>query len=163
MAFAMKKPVLAGLEKIDWKTLRAPEIPKWLRDLASDDRKIQLQAYHNIEDSVVHIGATSWENYGPLSEILKTDIPHLIVPFLIELLEHKEVKNKVWILQLLYDLAWNMRLHINEVDDPFRTRAHQVYDAVQAGVETYESLLHDRSPDTRGLASDLLSVFNWDG
>jgi hypothetical protein len=147
--------------EIDWEALNAANVPKWLHDLTSDDREVYLNAYHNLDNYVIDIGSQSWESYGPINEILKTDLQLLIVPFLIQLLDNAQLKRKDNILELLYDLANKVYLSVDKLTGAEREQAIKIYQAVQAGVPRYQNL-HVESTDSylKESASEILNLFS---
>jgi hypothetical protein len=149
--------ILGDLGSINWDSLNASAIPNWLTDLASKDEKIRREAYQNLENTVVDIGAESWESHAPLGQVLKTDVPYLIIPFLIELLGHDEVENKERILTLLYDLVSNVYENVDQLEEPTKERAIKVYSAIRAGLDTYKVLYTTGNLNVRQSAFDVLS------
>src|ERR1700754_1660212 len=101
----MSSEFLAGLDTIDWASFGYPEMPNWIRNLASDTSKLRGESYNQIEDLITYAGSQSPENYGTISELLKTEMPIYITPFLIELMGYDKTEQKASILQLIYDLA----------------------------------------------------------
>jgi hypothetical protein len=154
----MNPEFLAGLNEIDWASLGYPDIPKWLSNLASDDRELRIEAYNSIEDLIANSGSDSWENYGPISVLLRTDIPLYITPFLIELLQTSKTLHKDSILQLIYDLAMYPRLIKSSNDEVFRSRAESVFEEVKKGVPTYKILLSDTNTSVQQGAQSVLDL-----
>jgi hypothetical protein len=129
------------LDMIDWQKMDAAHVAQWLKDLASDNNKTRLNAYHNLDRHVIDPGSQSWEQYGPLSEVLKTKIPFLVVPFLIQLLKTDHVARKDNILALLTDLANKIFLDIDTLQDANdRSEAGNLYHAVREGIPVYRQL-----------------------
>ncbi len=86
-----------GLNDIPWYDLKhtygsAEEVPMWLRPLRSDDAKVRRRAMYSLGGSICHQGfvcpATAYT-----------------VPYLIELLDMPETRDKDQILDLLADIA----------------------------------------------------------
>lgn len=146
---------LAGLDSIDWVSLGAADVPKWLYELASPDFAVRTKAYNQLEQKIAYQGSTSWENYGPPSELLNNEFPLLVTPFLIELVSSDNIKNKDGLLELLQDLATYQELASEE---PYKTRSTEVFNAVRKGVQVYQSLLKHESPVVKMCAAQLLEV-----
>jgi hypothetical protein len=148
------------LNSIDWQEMNATHVAQWLKDLASDDTKTRLNAYHNLDSQVIDPGSQSWEQYGPLSEVLKTQIPFLIVPLLIQALEQDAIIDKGNVLELLADLANKIFLSIDTLSDANdRAKAGNLYYAIREGIPVYRKL-YQMSPDTsvRKIASEILKL-----
>ena len=148
------------LDSIDWQEMNATHVVQWLKDLVSDDNKTRLNAYHNLDSHVIDPGSQSWEQYGPLSEVLKTKIPFLVVPILIQALEEDAVIGKDNILILLTDLANKIFLSIDTLPDANdRTEAGNLYHTIREGVPVYRKL-HQTSPDAsvKKIASEILKL-----
>jgi hypothetical protein len=166
--------LLETLDQIDWKDLGEPRIPEWLRGLAQNN----TEASGQLEDRFVYLGSETWENYGPASELLKNDVPVLIVPFLIELLGNEECNQKAFILALLLDLLSYINLNhasaflyrrrtpeeVSKIlesspdDDLYILRGKKVFAAVYEGREVYKSFLHGHSPAIGMEAASLLEA-----
>jgi hypothetical protein len=152
------------LASVDWQALNASYIARWLADLASDDRSVRLGAYNNLEAKVIDIGSESWESYGPIKELLTTDVPLLLPQFLIQLLEDTSVQGKENILMLLTDLANKIYLDIDKLKSAGdRTKAYRIYEAVQKGIPLYQRL-YETSDDkeVKQAASELLHLLGKD-
>ncbi len=152
--------LLKGLDSIDWKSLNAPLVPKWLRDITSDNREIRGKAFENLDRYVVDIGRTSHEDYGPIEELVRTEVPCMIVPFLLELLEASEIRGKGGIIELLYDLARKVQLDIDKLNESQRERAIILYQSVQAGLPLYRHFYNNPTePFDSLVAKDILVAF----
>lgn len=89
--------MLEGLDKVDWSNInhshdKATKIPNWIRDLASDEKKVRSRAMSNLYEYLNHQG-TLYEASA------------YAVPFFLELLQNNEVKVKGAILHLINSLA----------------------------------------------------------
>ncbi|MEZ4672577.1 MAG: hypothetical protein R3E39_32150 [Anaerolineae bacterium] len=155
----MESRILDELNEIDWGNFMYPDVPIWVRNLASDDLEARNVAYNNLEKILAYAGSTSWENYGPLSELLKTDMPIVVVPFLITLLNYEGVRDKEYILELLLDIATYRTLIKEDDEEVYKDRAHRAYNAVQKGIDIYGLLSSDHDPNIRMVASSLLDEF----
>ena len=148
------------LDAIDWQKVNAAHVAQWLKDLASDDNRMRGNAYNNLDRHVIDPGSQSWEQYGPLSEVLKTKIPFLVVPFLIQLLEVDHITGKNYILELLTDLANKIFLDIDTLPDANdRAEAGNLYHAVREGIPVYRNLYQTPlEPFMKETAAQLLEL-----
>ena len=152
----MGSEFLQGLDDVDWTSFGYPEMSNWIRNMASDNRKLQGESYNQIEDLIANAGSQSPENYGPISELLKTEMPIYITPFLIELLRNEKTEDKASILQLIYDLANYPDLIEAPNDTAYKGRAEKVFEAVKKGESTYEILLSDTNVSVQSMAKQVL-------
>lgn len=152
------------LGSVDWQALNATHVAMWLIDLASDDRNIRLSAYNNLEAKVIDIGSESWESYGPIEELLTSDVPLLLPQFLIQLLEDTSVQGKENVLMLLTDLANKIYLDIDKLkDEGDRAKAYRIYEAVQIGSPLYQKLYKTSDDkEVKQAASELLHLLGRD-
>jgi hypothetical protein len=119
----------------------------------------QIHAYDVLDSLYAIANSESWENYGSVSEILKTDAPIYIIPFLLEFLNFDTINNKGILLQLLADLATIGRINQNNAQEPYRKRAQKLYEAAQAGISLYKSFLSSDDKGVAALANDLIKTF----
>ncbi|MBA3873444.1 MAG: hypothetical protein H0X30_30295 [Anaerolineae bacterium] len=153
----MSSEFLVGLDAVDWVSLGYPEMPNWIRNLASNTPELRAASYNQIEDLIANAGSQSPENYGPISELLKTEMPIYITPFLIELLDYEKIEDKASILQLIYDLA-NYQDLVTSIDgEVYKARAKRVFEALRQGEPTYKMLLSDANASVRNMAKQVLS------
>lgn len=156
--------ISAHLASVDWQALNATHVAKWLEDLASENRDVRLNAYNNLEEKVIDVGSESWESYGPIKELLRTDVPLLIPAFLLLLLEDSTLQGKENILMLLTDLTNKIYLNIDKLTiESDRAKAYRIYEAVRKGISVYERL-YETSDDegVKRMASDLLHLLGKD-
>ncbi|MBZ0290947.1 MAG: hypothetical protein K8L99_00115 [Anaerolineae bacterium] len=143
--------MLEELTDIDWNKLGKPDIPNWLRNLASVDKLQRFDAFENLESEIIQVRV--FDNEEMLSNVLINNIPLLIVPFLIELVSHDTVKGKHLILYLLEELA--SYIELDESDPDVQHKARQIREAVCTKVNAYTPLLRSSEKDVR-LASVVL-------
>jgi hypothetical protein len=152
---------LKGLDQINWQELNAVNVPNWLQDLTSDDSQIYLNAYRSLDRYVIDIGSDSWDSYGPINEILKTNLQSLIVPFLLQLLDDPQVKRKEDILELLYDLANKVYLSVDKLTGDEWEKAIKIYEAVRTGTPVYRNLSTESFDSlVKQTASHILNFFS---
>jgi hypothetical protein len=158
---------LAGLEEVDWHSLRhcygpADDVPNLLRLLLADDEQVRQDAWQELSNSLWHQGdvyqATSYA-----------------VPFLLRMLQAEDTPEKAGLLAFLQGIAtgepylterhtWMEGVLVREgrdfqveidLADGYARRAHE---AVAEGLDTYLELLGDPDPDTREWAFALLCI-----
>lgn len=145
------------LDTIDWEIRNASDVPHWLRQLCSSDLESARRAGQHIADDVIKIWHQDhWHDDG-ISRILDTDVPLLIVPFLIEVLDIDTKINKTSILTLLIGLSDYEYMHYE--GDVYAKRAHQVHEAVWNGHLVYLKLLKHPEDRVRLETVGLLSNF----
>jgi len=152
--------MLEDINKIDWGGYGNANIPRWLEGLTSTDMEIRKRALYRIDVGVVKEEEISDGNLRPASA-LSSDIPELIVPFLIELLTSQTVYTRSVILNFLEILAsYHLRFKDSEgklgLNSQHLARAQRIYDLVLGGVRIYHKLLRDDDPDVRESARYLL-------
>jgi hypothetical protein len=154
----MDAELFPELDTVDWVSLGYPDIPLWIRNLASDNHNLQGESYNQIEDLITNAGSQSPENYGSISELLKTEMPIYVAPFLIELLNYEKTADKASILQLVYDLA-NYRDLVTSTDaEVYKIRAERVFEAVKKGEPIYKRLLSDTNASVQNMAKLVLAM-----
>ncbi|MEO8609087.1 MAG: hypothetical protein ABI690_14450 [Chloroflexota bacterium] len=147
------------IEQINWNQFDVPNLPVLLRDLTSNNPEKWQRAYETLDSLYVTANSESWENYGSVSQILKTDAPIYIIPFLLEFLGSDTINNKWGLLQLLADWANIGRIYQNTAQEPYRERARKLYEAAQVGINHYKSFLSSDDNAIAGLANDLVKTF----
>jgi len=137
-------------KSVDWASLGEPDLPRWLSDLTSADRKVRRDAYNKLIERL-----TPWpafdEEYGTPDQFewaLRDDIPLLCCPALIDLLSNGKVPERDNILGVLHNLACYMYAAeiYTSLKNPehaiFRTRARLLWEAVRRGLPIYASFLN---------------------
>jgi hypothetical protein len=130
--------MLEGVDEVDWKRfargVKPLDIPKLLRGLASDDTQTRKNACHTLE---FHL-----EHYQSIDDVLGNDLLITMAPFFIELLGCPHVQDKALITGFLWTMVYLADLSLQE---PYRTRAVNLKEAVCKGTEVYVSLLFDET------------------
>jgi hypothetical protein len=165
---AGEKGPLAGMEEIDWHSLHhaygvADDVPKLLCLLLSSDRQVRDSAWEELYGNIWHQGdvyqATSYA-----------------VPFLVRMLDSKEVFDKDGILDFLNvvataqpclseDHTW-MEPELAKQGRDFeaeceraRLHADRAHEAVREGLDSYLAYLNHALPNVRQAAAALLCAF----
>jgi hypothetical protein len=149
--------MLKDLDKIDWKSRNASEVPVWLHQLCSSDLSVAYDAWDRLDGYIVKVSNQDHRHGNGISRILNTDVPLLIVPFLIEILDSNIKIGKTDILTLLIGLS--SYEYMNDEGDAYSERARQIFDAVWEGHPLYLSLLRYPESQVRLEAVLLLSKF----
>jgi hypothetical protein len=144
---------LEQLESVDWASLStsfgrsAQDVPKWIRQLASDDPEIRKSADEAL-------------GYDICNEYMLSDATVQAVPFLIGLLTRNMIQDRYGILLFLRSLI----LSDEYATDPEALEAFPWYrwiiptrDAIAAGLSVYIDLLNDPDEAIRKATLDLLS------
>jgi len=140
--------MLEGLDTINWQRLThaygpATNVPELIRNLTSPTPDVREQAQEGLRSTIWHQG-TVYEATA------------YAIPFLIELLEHREVPCRDQILFDLALLAWG-----SSRDDAPEARdwiEQQIHDAVAHGLPLYLSLLRESDPGVRRYVPFVLDV-----
>jgi hypothetical protein len=133
-----------SLDQIAWIAWENPQIPIWIKELASGDGPTRDRAFGYLCNEL-----TRWEVFdglynSELSGLVKRETPHLVIPFLINVLEHEGTEGKELVLDLLRDLARYVDLDsyvAEEYREQYRYHAGRLYDAVRKGIRIYEKLV----------------------
>ncbi len=145
------------LDAVDWTALGNPDVPKWVRNLISDDRTLYTKGgYWPLEDLMGKAPTGAPENYAPITELLKTETSIYLTPFLIELLEDETTARKDFVLQLISHLAIYPNLVKPTEDEIYKVRVQTVFEAVLKGVNTYKMLLTHSDVEVRKMAKETL-------
>jgi hypothetical protein len=128
--------MLEKLQEIDWNALKAPEMPDWIRGLASTDTDIREAAYDSI-----------YFDSGVME--YRSEVTPVIVPFIIELLQYDATPRKNALLMMLVVIAYEVY--------PIRHSllAQRTMDEIGKGVDVYLSFLDE--PETQRSALWLLT------
>jgi hypothetical protein len=163
--------VLDGLDNVDWDSLQAPEVRRWLKAAASKKHEgPRLTAIAALQNYLVPWelmeGYACPEHWDQLQKLMAHDIPSVAVPFLIEILKTATTpRDKIALSEILYDLCRYVTMPHNrstEFDENLRVWGAHLQQLVRTGVELYRTLLFDEEPDVRTMANDLLGILGDD-
>ncbi|HEX2913280.1 MAG TPA: hypothetical protein VH186_20930 [Chloroflexia bacterium] len=160
--------MLENLDKIDWSKLLhaygpASDVPGLLRELTSAEEEVRDAAYGELYSNIWHQGTVY-------------EASSYAVPFLIELLEQPEVREKERVLGLLEAIAHGSSYNAAHADltifekesqtEEYQREmqiqlgwVRQAYLAVREGLPVYRVLLNHPEPAVRAGAADLLATF----
>ncbi|MEQ8671934.1 MAG: hypothetical protein RLP44_31510 [Aggregatilineales bacterium] len=152
--------MLEDMNHIDWNRVGNPDIPRWLEGLTSVDLNIWGRAVHRLAVDVVMEDEVSDGNLRPTTA-LSSDLPILIIPFLIELLESSLIQSRASILSLLDSLAmYHVRFKDAEgkvgLEKEHLLRASQIFELIRAEAGTYRKLARDENLKVREFTLSLL-------
>lgn len=157
------RTVLEGLDQIDWATLGDPQVPIWIRQLASKDVLARGKASGDLQDELMPWPVFDGDYRELLPGLVQRKATHLMIPFLLEMLESPEVKGKYRILGILHDLAWFIDLdkYVAENErEQYHHYAQQLYGAVYKGIEMYRELAKVENYELSQAAKDVLKILD---
>lgn len=158
----MSTIIYEQIKQVDWQKLGAENVPNWLIGLMSENHSVRLKSYEKLDENFVSKGQVTWEQHPPLSSILADETLTFIVTLLIQILQSDVSFNKKLTLDLLTDTVSNIYFQIGNAEEPYQTRALQLYHLVKADIELYKFLLNDPDSSVRDIARELLSFFEAD-
>jgi hypothetical protein len=160
-----------GLDNVAWGTLHhaygpAADVPRLLREIASDDAAVRNSAWDSLHSNLWHQGTVY-------------EATEHAVPFLIELSQTSQVADRHLVLAYLGFLAtgssyWDVHQHLSLFAEErnkrdFKERldqelawVHATRAAVRAGTDHYAVLLTDPEPLVRAGAAYLIGHFHED-
>jgi tetratricopeptide (TPR) repeat protein len=166
-ATATPESLLAGLEAVDWHSLRhcygpADDVPNLLRLLLADDEQVRQDAWQELTNNLWHQGsiyqATSYAVPFLLRMLQAEDTPEKadILAFLQGIAEGVPylTERHTWMEEVLAKQGRDFQAEI-ELADGYTQHAHE---AVAEGLDTYLELLDDLDPDTREWAFAVLCI-----
>lgn len=132
---------------IDWQTLKAPELPKWLVALTSKDYDRHFKARMKLADYLgQHAAAQSVGEYY-YNRVLSTDAPVLITPIFIEMLKDETVVEPLSIAEFLEEMSGYWRKPgLGQIE---RQRAEKLLDIINQEFEFLVTMLEHPNPDVR--------------
>jgi hypothetical protein len=159
--------MLEGLDNVDWEKLQAAQIRHWLKAAASKKhQEARLTALRALQDYLVHWelmeGYASTEQWHHLHNLMSNDIPSVVIPFLIIILEKATTyHDKLHLLEILYDLCRYERMadkHSMEFGTKLRFWGTRLQELVRTGIHVYRTLLFDEERDVRIMSNELLWI-----
>jgi hypothetical protein len=154
--------MMKDVNQVNWQELDAPNIPQWLQDMQSEaaNNKLFAASYNALWQFLVP-DYTDWKTS---LELMKSEVHHNIVPFLIDMLvNEKNIAKAGSILDLLDCLA--RRWFVREafiVSDPNRSLyenwARRINNAVRVGIPVYQKLLNELTGAEKDIAQGLLDA-----
>jgi hypothetical protein len=140
---------LNRLSQVDWNGMGSPDLPRWMRDAMSDDKKVREDAFHKI---VVHLAPADCADCldGCTEEdrlvVMKRETAFQLVPFLIEMLRDEQMTddNKLTVLAIMEHLLhWGHTedcLSEAAVTQVFRPYMKRLRDTLSPGIDIYKHL-----------------------
>jgi hypothetical protein len=153
---------MKNVNQINWNELGAPNVPRWLQDLQPEasNSKLFSESYNALWQFLV----PDYADWRALLELMKSDVHHQVVPFLIDMLEdEKSASNAGSILDLLDCLArlWFRRKEISDADSNrqlYENWARRINDAVRVGIPVYQKFLNEVGDSGIDIAQGLLDA-----
>gem|GEM_PF-2615138 len=149
--------MLEGLKEIDWDSRNATRVPIWLQELDSPKETKRIMAWENLESEVIKINDQDYDSGKRISNILNTDTPLLIVPFLIGLLKTGTNVNKSRIVGMLLSMMGYVEMR--DEGDSYKSLAWQIYEEIWQGLDMYLKLIFDSDKYIRSGIVSLLCDF----
>jgi hypothetical protein len=125
--------MLEGLNQVDWKKYQyGQKIPDLLIKLISDDWNTRQNAWSSLSNLL----ESTYEKNG-------SEFPLVVIPFLIEILKSPNVPDRAIITDLLIFLS--SYSEIETLEEPYKTEALRLKQAICEGGDIYQSLVEDES------------------
>lgn len=150
--------MLNRINQIDWASRNAQKVPIWLQQLASDEKDLARNAYEHLSRDIIKLVREDYDDGTGISDILETDTPLLIVPFLVEILTMEKVANKAHILGMLTLMTGYVELDFE--GKLFEERAQRIHEAIWDGYEIYLNLLDHSESSVRSQVVSLICQFH---
>lgn len=130
--------MLENLDKVDWsKYSTQVDIAQLIKQLASTDKQIVVNAYDKMDHSLLFESTISAQGPALLYRVFETNMVSQICPFLIEILANKQLPHKAIIVHLL-NASVELTDYV-EFEDPQKTNAKNATLAVCEGFHIYVS------------------------
>ena len=144
------------IHAIDWRIYGHEPIEQWLLDLLSSEQAVRFRAGEQIDFGIINYGQDSPENDAPLTQVLRSELPTLIIPILLEMIRTESTAQQIMLLDWLESLTGNLDRHLAELEEPYLLRAKKLVAALYKGSTLYTQLLNDSHPAVSGYADELL-------
>jgi hypothetical protein len=140
---------LNRLNQVDWNGMGSPDLPRWMHDAMSDDKKVRDDAFHKI---VVHLAPADCADClygcteGDRLVVMKRETAFQLVPFLIEMLRDEQMNddNKLTVLAIMESLLhWrHTEACLSEVavTQVFRPYMKRLRNTLSPGIPIYKQL-----------------------
>ncbi len=141
-----------GLDQVNWRALRdsygsAEHVPDLIRDLNTDQDHVFRKAFDDLLNVVNHEGYSI------------TDVTAATTPFLIQLLDKKDVPKRAWILDVLINFQESCDEHTRYGSEISESKSFfATFIALEEGIEKYLVLLADPDDEIRALSVQLLTL-----
>jgi hypothetical protein len=153
---------MKNVNQVNWNELGAPDIPRWLQDMQSEasNSKLFAESYNALWQFLV----PDYADWKTSLELMKSEVHHNVVPFLIDMLENeKNISKAGSILDLLDCLArrWFVRKDFSEADPNrllYENWARRINDEVRVGIPVYRKLLNELTGGEKDIAQGLLDA-----
>lgn len=139
------------IEQIDWDSYKrpgknSPDILPLIRGVVSKNWAVRLNAYNDLSRE---IESAYTKNIN--------ELPLVLVPILIDFLESEAVGDKLVITSLLFRILYYSETE--SLNEPFRSKAQRMREAVCKGCNTYRELLASITKnDTREELQDIIEI-----
>jgi len=146
--------MLEKLNEVDWDNFNGENVPDWVNQLQSSNQIERAIARNKLEEVVIKISHQNFDMGHGISELLSTELPIKITPFLIELLANESTPERVKVLDMLIGLSLygNMKYE----GEIYQHRLMALQQKIYKAKELYISLLGDASSLMRASAFSIL-------
>lgn len=154
--------MLEGLKAVDWNKLGAEQVPQYLRSIYSCDSKDDecTKAFLELNELLYPEGIMDNWDWGGPRRMMQNDLPHIVTPFLIEIVQETQSINKKYALVgLLRDLCTYETVYRWLGEDgqaQFLDWSRRLRDQVRLGLPLYEQLLGDGDEYLKKYVQDLI-------
>lgn len=131
----------------DWNKLNAKKVPIWIIGLMSSIPQRQYYSFGKLSSYLREHALAFNISENEYNDVLETDAPILITPFLLELLNYSSQTNLVYVLRLLRTVASYIREP--KLGQLQRARAIQISRIIEEKYELYVSLLNHNDFEVR--------------
>ncbi len=140
---------LSHLSQVDWNGMGSPDLPRWMRDTMSDDKKVRKDAFHKIVAHLAPEDCADWLDgctEEDRLEVMNRETAFQLVPFLIEMLRYEQMNddNKLTVLSIMDGLLhWRHTedcLSEAAVTQVFRPYMKRLRDTLSPGIDIYKHL-----------------------
>lgn len=155
--------MLSDIDKIDWVSRNAEQIPDLLSQMFSDSGQINRDAFKKFNNRVVYFDDKGTYNYTDnynlegVRQYLESGIYTDILPFLIELLSNNELKERYRILSILDRMSGYLELF--EILELNTTLVYQLREQIWSYSEAYYPFLIHGSDMAKNIAGYVICAF----
>lgn len=151
---------MKDISAIDWQSLGATEVSRWLHDLQSEDGYSDV--YDNSFRSLDQFLVPHYPTREKMIELMRNEAHHNVIPFLIDIVENdpSKVASMVDLMDTLVR-CWYNREFFAESDPNrviFERWSQRNNDAVRVGLPIYQRLLNNSSGDGKEMFQSLLDA-----
>ncbi len=142
---------------VDWETLNAVELPKWLVGLTSKDNVRRFNAHRKLADYLGrHASALGTGDFN-YNRVLSTDAPVLIMPIFVEMLKDATVIEPLIVVEFIEEMSGYWKEP--QLGQAQRQRAEKILALIQQEFDLWVTMLDHPNPDVRVQIIEIFSNF----